>query len=361
MSQDSIKLKLVGFSEFEAQNIESVLSLAERGLLKKWRIVTDPPVDYYLLPESLSVRMSDEDGLKSLPRDRCIFSSKEERRADSTGHVMRLSCDSRNVPRIRAMIDLFNVLCEETLAERKNQGPSMRTAEARRRNVTASAVAEHVPAAKPEDDKVFIPSQGFVGQLLASMNMNGLLRYELTMPNSPGYIYVYPEQQVFYSPASLDLLAPFFTCDEKLISCTSKNQVTEAELEQVAEAEDLKPYTLRSLLWYGVFKSSKGRLLEGSSAEKAVRLKRWPDLNLADCQELIKLAAFMQSNAASLQTIAEKTNIPMSVVNDFYNASEVVGLIEHCAEADIHKKQLNPEKTGLFSRIRSRLNKAHTA
>jgi hypothetical protein len=34
MSQDLINLKLVGFSEYEAQIIESVLSLAERGLLK---------------------------------------------------------------------------------------------------------------------------------------------------------------------------------------------------------------------------------------------------------------------------------------------------------------------------------------
>jgi len=361
MSQDSINLKLVGFSEFEAQNIESVLSLAERGLLKKWRLVTDPPVNYYLLPESLNARMNQEDSLKALPRDRCIFASKEESNADSESADMWLLCDSRSVPRIRSMIELFNLLCEDTLTERRNQGPALRTVEVPPSNVTPIAEAVAQVAAAPIRGETFIPRQGFIGQLLGAADKTGLLIYELNIPNSPGRIYVYPEQQVFYSPASLDLLAPFFTADPNLISCTTRNGVTEAELERLSEAEDLKPYTLRSLLWYGVFKSSQGRLLEGSAADKPVRLKRWPDLNLSDCQDLIKLAAFMQSNAASLQTVAEKTGIPIMLIHDFYNACEIVGLIEQSSEADIHNKQLNPEKVSLFSKIRSRLNKAHTA
>jgi hypothetical protein len=108
----------------------------------------------------------------------------------------------------------------------------------------------------------------------------------------------------------------------------------------------------------GYSSPSQGRLLQGSSADKPVRLKRWRDLNLSDSQELIKLAAFMQSNAADLPTVSEKTGVPIPLVNDFYNACEIVGLIEQSPKADIHNKQLNPEKVGLFSKIRSRLNKA---
>ncbi|MEC4750360.1 hypothetical protein [Methylomicrobium sp. Wu6] len=358
MSQDSINLKLVGFSEFEQQNIESVLSLAERGLLKKWRLVTDPPVDYYLLPESLCARMDQEDWLKALPRDRCIFSTKEGGNADRGRDDVWLLCDSRMVPRIRSMIELFNLLCEDTLTERRNQGPVLRTTESPPSNVAATAAVEVALAA---GGGAFIAREGFVGQLLGAADKTGLLIYELNIPNSPGRIYVHPEQQVFYSPASLDLLAPFFTADQNLISCTTRSNVTEADLEQLSEAENLKPYTLRSLLWYGVFKSSQGRLLEGAAADKPVRLKRWPDLNLSDCQDLIKLAAFMQSNAAGLQTVADKTGIPINLIHDFYNACEIVGLIEQSSEADIHNKQLNPEKVSLFSKIRSRLNKAHPA
>lgn len=361
MSQDSINLKLVGFSEFEERNIESVLSLAERGLLKNWRLVTAPPVDYYLLPESLNARMEQEDNLKALPRDRCIFTSKEESSADSASNDMWLLCDSRSVPRIRSMIELFNLLCEDTLTERRNQGPSIGTVEAPPVNITATVAAVAEVTATPVLAEAFSPRQGFIGQLLGAADKNGLLIYELNIPNSPGRIYVYPEQQVFYSPSSLDLLAPFFAADQALISCTTRSQVTEAELEQLSEAEDLKPYTLRSLLWYGVYKSSQGRLLEGAAADKPVRLKRWPDLNLSDCQDLIKLAAFMQSNAVSLLVVAEKTGIPIKMIYDFYNACEIVGLIEQSSEADIHNKQLNPEKVSLFSKIRSRLNKAHTA
>lgn len=360
MSQDSINLKLVGFSELEAQNIESVLSLAERGLLKKWRLVTDPPADYYLMPESLNARMNQEEELKAIPRDRCIFSSKEESNPNGESNDMWLLCDSRNVPRIRAMIDLFNLLCEDTLTEQRNQGPTMRTTDAPPSKMSAPAAegaARPVPAVQGE---AFIPHHGFIGELLRAADKAGLLVYELNIPNSPGRIYVHPEQQIFYSPTSLDLLAPFFTENLNSISCAIRDHVTEAELERLSEAEDLKPYTLRSLLWYGVFKSSQGRLLEGSSLNRPVRLKRWPDLNLSDCQDLIKLAAFMQSNAASLQMVAEKTGISINLVTDFYNACEIVGLIEHSSEADIHNKQLNPEKVSLFSKIRSRLNKAAT-
>jgi hypothetical protein len=360
MSQDSINLKLVGFSEFEAQNIESVLSLAERGLLKKWRLVADPPADYYLLPESLNARMNQEEELRALPRDRCIFSSRDESNADGESSDMWLQCDSRNVPRIRSMIDLFNLLCEDTLTGRRNQGPSLSAAEASPSPATAAAaaIAEAAPLPDVVQGGAFIPRRGFIGELLGAADKAGLLVYELNEPNSPGRIYIHPEQQVFYSPTSLDFLAPFFTADPKSISCTVREQVGEAELERLSETEDLKPYTLRSLLWYGVFKSSQGRLLEGMSPDQPVRLKRWPDLNLSDCQDLIKLAAFMQSNAASLSTVAEKTGLPISLVRDFYNACEIVGLIEHSAVADIHDKQLNPEKVSLFSRIRARLNKA---
>lgn len=358
MSQDSINLKLIGFSDAEEQNIESVLSLAERGLLKKWRLVTTPPIDYYLLPESLNARLSQDNVLKTLPRDRCIFATKEENSADNAGDDMWLLCDSRNVPRIRAMIDLFNLLCEDTLTERRNEGPTLRVTETPP-PPAAEIVAEPVdiapPASAGDSGSHFVPRAGFIGQLLSAADKSGLLMYTLNVPNSPGRIYVYPEQQVFYSPASLDLLAPFFTADPALISCQAQDQVTEEALARLAESEGLKPYTLRSLLWYGVFKSSNGRLLEGSSDDKPVRLKRWPDLNLSDCQELIKLAAFMQSNAAGLKVAAEKTDIPIGLVHDFYNACEIVGLIEHSAEADIHNKQLNPEKVSLFAKIRSRL------
>jgi hypothetical protein len=108
----------------------------------------------------------------------------------------------------------------------------------------------------------------------------------------------------------------------------------------------------------GYSSPSQGRLLQGSSADKPVRLKRWRDLNLSDSQELIKLAAFMQSNAADLPTISEKSGVPIPLVKDFYNACEIVGLIEQSPKTDLHNKRLNPEKAGLFSKIRSRLNKA---
>jgi hypothetical protein len=221
MSQDLINLKLVGFSEYEAQIIESVLSLAERGLLKKWRLVTDLPADYYLLPGSLIERMNQEEVLKTLPRNRCIFSSKEKSNADGESQGRWLLCDSRNVPRIRSMIGLFNLLCEDTPAGRNSQGPAMRTADEPSGEVAPAAETEWPSAAA--QGEVFDSHDGFIGELLDASN---------------------------------------------------------------------------------------------------------------------------------------KTGVPIPLVKDFYNACEIVGLIEQSPKADIHNKRLNPEKVGLFSKIRSRLSKA---
>ncbi|MGR9105424.1 MAG: hypothetical protein ACU843_00685 [Gammaproteobacteria bacterium] len=353
MSQDSYNLKLVGYSESEKETIGSILSLAERGLFKKWRIVETPPVDYFLLPGDLITRMEHDNVLKSIPIDRCIFSAKDEQNSIKTH--LRLQVDARNVPRIRSLIELFNQLCEKPFSGHFKQAPNYDPNETGK--VSQNATDGATLAAN--ESHVFSPDFGFVGKLLSCANTKGVFVFELDSEQKLSPFYVEPEKQLYYSSYEIEKLGSFFSASPERILCKPLGESSVGKIDDLIESQKLTPATLRSLIWYSVFKSSGGRLLRGTSPTDVVRLKHWPDLNFPEYQDLVKIAAFMQSNAVDLTTIAEKTAVSIDQVYNFYNACEVVGLIEHTKEMDIHSKTLNPEKVGLLAKIRERLNKGN--
>lgn len=96
-------------------------------------------------------------------------------------------------------------------------------------------------------------------------------------------------------------------------------------------------------------------MLKGYPKDQAVQLKRWPDMSLPGCRQLLHLAAFMQSNRVDLETIAVQTQPPLEQVYDFYNACEIIGLIIKGDRAEIHAKQLNTEQRSLLAKIGKRL------
>ena len=89
-----------------------------------------------------------------------------------------------------------------------------------------------------------------------------------------------------------------------------------------------------------------------------MHLKRWPDINLPGCRGLIKLAAYMQSNAVELKVVQEKTGFSMQQVYDFYNACYAIGLVENVQKTDVFEKDLSDQHRQLFSKIGKRLNQA---
>jgi len=197
-------------------------------------------------------------------------------------------------------------------------------------------------------DTIFTPANHpFIGRLLDS-NTEQKLCFSLF---NTGELYVDLQNKCYYSPSKLEELQVYFTCQGKF----SLQKLTDNQLQVIVSKQALKPQPLKDLLWYAVFSCSQGNRIVDYQESDIVRLKRWPDINLPCCRELIKLAAYMHSNAVNLHTIQIKTKLAMAVIRDFYNACKVIGLIELCQEQDIHEKTMDSDKRKLYAKIGKRI------
>ena len=119
---------------------------------------------------------------------------------------------------------------------------------------------------------------------------------------------------------------------------------------------DIPALAIDDLIFLSVLKGSQGRMWAGCRADETVRLKQWPNLScLPDSLEYLKLAAFMSSNNANVQTIAEQTRTPVEQVIDFHNACMAVELLDRGGEAAVREKSINPSVRALYQKIAKRL------
>lgn len=86
---------------------------------------------------------------------------------------------------------------------------------------------------------------------------------------------------------------------------------------------------LSELLWYATLCASEGKLLHGCRPDTPVRLMSSPDFSrLFHREHEPILAAFMLESSVDLFTVAAETGISLFKVFEFYNACEIIGLIE---------------------------------
>ncbi|MCK5355922.1 MAG: hypothetical protein KAJ63_12445, partial [Methyloprofundus sp.] len=306
--------------------------------------------------------------LRSLPRNQCIFYATEETESEEN----ELIVGNENLPSLRSLVMLFNKLStkNDSKAEKPATAPESiplssteEVAQAKPSlgiiQYNASVIAPASPVKKDEpvmistiNDGYFDAEQGFVGLLLSKKL--GIYCFELESNNKPAKLYINFDEQVYYSEDRLEQLQAYFSAEQEVSSRT----VLESLFQQDISNKGLKALPLKNLVWYAVFSCSQGRVRKGYQESDIVHLKRWPDINLPGCRGLIKLAAYMQSNAVELKIVQEKTGFSMQQVYDFYNACHAIGLIEQVQQADVFEKKLSDKHRQLFSRIGSRLNQA---
>ncbi|MGR8935350.1 MAG: hypothetical protein ACU837_13305 [Gammaproteobacteria bacterium] len=330
-----LTIKPIGFNEQERIKFASILNLAERRLDKPWQLTEAAESDFYLLPEHLKLLRGKDNKLTSLPLQKCIFYTNKNTHAG----YHELLVDKNKVPSLKALVELFNNLsAAETVLEQK-------AAETTITNIEIPADGE-----RQTEANYFDPERGFLGILLS--NADGIKEYILKTSDADDNIYVDRKNKLYYYNKSLENLEPFFS-----EYCTpSTHNISEQQLQELISCENLKAGTLRSLLWFGAFISSKGKLIKGHDENAIVRLKRWPDINLPGSRKLIKLAAFMQSNSVDLNTIQQRTHIPVEQIYDFFNACKIIDLIEYSQQIDVHNKQLDDSRRQLYAMIEKRLN-----
>jgi len=354
-----VSLKLVGFNDKDKEKFESIFAFAESRLDVPWLLTEEVKADFYLLSHRLRSQMDQVPLLKTLPRKRCIFYATQE----TTSEENELIVGSENLPSLRSLILLFNSLTatRELKTEEPITVPELpRRTEEAKQPLSSPKVIQYKPSsAKTGDSPVksttsdiyFDLEEGFIGLLLSKKT--GIYRFDLESNSIPAMLYINFEEKVYYSQHKLEQLSSFFS-SEQIISKT----LADAVLQEEVETKDLKPLPLSNLTWYAVFSCSQGRVRKGYQASDIVHLKRWPDINLPGCRELIKLAAYMQSNAVELEAVQKQTGFSMQQIYNFYNACYAIDLVKEVQATDIFEKQLSDDRRQLFAKIGKRLNQA---
>ena len=328
----SVSLKLLGFGDADRLKFESIFAIAEGRLEASWELVNTAKADFYLLYHGLGSQIKDDPALSSLPCKQCIFYVTEAAVSEGSDRY-ELIAKSGSFPSLRSLTLLFNQLSETLNDDVKGQvestvlvyhkdSPPLEEPTGRQQSIKPIQ-QELSKAEKPEliGENYFDLAQGLIGQLL-SVN-DEIYRFSLEVSNKSVNLYINCAEKVYYSQEKLELLDVFFV-SEQVVS----ESISAADLEQELRINGLKPKPLNHLVWYSVFSCSQGRVRKGFKESDIIRLKRWPDINLPGCRGLIKLAAYMQSNAVELSVTQINTGFSMAQIYDFYNACYAVGLTE---------------------------------
>lgn len=177
----------------------------------------------------------------------------------------------------------------------------------------------------------FDPSSHFLGLLQTAIAAG-----EDVVFAASGKIWagVSPQAQSYYADAPVEDLLPLLRAKPEDIR---SRHVDLAKAPDSPTGRQVKSHPLAELLWHASLAVSQGRLLAGCHADDVVRLRHWPQVPHANYANYLRVVAFMNHNAASLQSIAEHTGVPIAEVFDFHNACEAIGLIERHVEVELPK------------------------
>lgn len=319
-----VTLKLEGFNEQKRNSFHVILTLAARALKKQWQVVDNDGADFFLLSVEAA---RNQELVKTCPLERSmICATKNDLQTEHS-----LLVDEKHLPSLSALVALFN-----QISANFNPGSEMKVVEPATQTATST-------------EEFFDAQKGLLGYLLAAKHEQLIV----SLSNRADYpvLYIDTEKNTYYSQNDLEQLDPYILASEAL----SVKSCSKQEIENVVTSENLKTYSLKDLIWYIVIKTSAGKIITGQLKTDIVALKGWPDLRLFKCLDYAKVAAFMKNNAASLETIAEYTRMPVAEINNFYNACYLVGLIEKRNQQQINKRDIPAERLDLLAKIDARL------
>lgn len=310
-----VTLKLIGFNELEQSNLKAVLTLAERALQNQWQLVDSATADFYLLSVASSAQLHSNDSLKALPEAQRIMCVNNDEH--STGHSLIM--DEKRIPGLRALVEVLNRVSLQA-------APPVAT-----EIIESAAPATVIENARPpvpipesdiDDTTYFEPHQGLLGYLLHPKQHYLVITLDSQIDCLALYVDI--KQRIYYTHNTLAQLDAYLTARDSLFI----KSYTAEEFNECIEAENLKPQSLKNLIWYAAITLSAGRVIKNHDNNAVVSLKSWPDLRLPRCMDYAKLAAFMKNNAATLEMIAEKTGIARTDVHNFYNACYLIDIID---------------------------------
>jgi len=201
----------------------------------------------------------------------------------------------------------------------------------------------------------FDPSQYLLGLLQTCLKTRQIQRFS---GDGLPILYVSPhEHRCFTLPMSMNEITAaqkmFYSSTAELIEIID---LSNEKLREAIERYTLRAYPIETALWLATLYASQGRLMKGYSKENFFRLKSWPNfIVLPYLSAHVNMAAFMLKHTANLSMVADKTEIPLTVVIDFFNACQSIGLISTEKSPNVEDKNVPEHKRELFKNILKRI------
>lgn len=191
------------------------------------------------------------------------------------------------------------------------------------------------------------PARSAEPETAAEWLASGRLRGRQRIEYSGTALLFDADQRQYFGPSALKPLAPLFG-----------RKVAQADFESVgadvwsAQTAALgAPQPLARLVWYGALLASQGRLVGGFNDAERFRLSKWPQTE-REFPKHFRIATAMMRGPATLAEIAEASNVPLTDVTDFVNASLATGFAEPFREPEPEPEA--SKSGGLFGRLRGR-------
>jgi hypothetical protein len=174
-------------------------------------------------------------------------------------------------------------------------------------------------------------------------------------------LYVLPEQKSCFT--TIEINFRHLNSEQIKFFETEISQI-ETEIlaaDDITTRSDLYKYSIESFLWATTLCASKGRLLTGISLDETeILLKQWPDFSILMHQIAhIRLAAIMVRKSLTLRSLADRTQIPIETVVNFFNACFITQLIEIETDnnkiIENHDSLYSSEQHSIFKSILNKL------
>ena len=350
----------------QGRTLQAVLTLSERALSSPWDYHQD-----FSSANVVLVFVDSPEGAQFWENDlpnhpsACFVACSAGNSLDTP---WKLDIAINSLPSRKALVELLNALSTHLAnppaalpapPKPADSPPESLDASAGEARSAATAADESLPPPTPANVAAHTGRPAFD----PARHLLGLL--QKTIASSVDSIFVLPGQtwllaspktQRYYSASPVDKLQTLLQANVDDI--LSRPLPVEKMLES-ALSQGIRHHPLAELLWQAALASSGERLLSGRSPQDVVRLKHWPQVtHLPSFREFLRIAAFMNNNAASLEDIAQHTGMRIEKVFDFHNACEALGLLErHQQPAESAKSTACLPKRELYHKISSRLSR----
>jgi len=153
-------------------------------------------------------------------------------------------------------------------------------------------------------------------------------KYRIIKLNTLPMLYLSPEESCYYFSGTEEELLQYClvmpkNLNIKVLSRAKFNKAIKSESSELVQKD------FDSLISYAVIHVSQGQLLDGQSASQGVVLRSMPDVEGNSILNRYKaIAEYMSQQEGSLFDVAEKLQVSLADVFDFYNVCYLLGYIK---------------------------------